>query len=427
MFRSLAEEYLYRSIYLELWRPKGDLGMSIDKLIRTLRKCPHLLPLVKRLHLKIHDYLWCGLPLQSGSEIYCLIQMLSSLQELSLNPPIPYNSRIKVLPTSQTLTSMRLDFFYNRLNFWQSSRVPTTIDLTEYLFKARLRKLQVEHISFAPQFHAHDFTPAAVGHRHGTSRIEELRFIDCSPRTLGVLPGMLRSIRHLKRFVFEANCPWQARRVEFEKSAATNHEISPSGLGHAMRPHCGTLEDMFVAFSDGASFLSDSFMHDLKDYTNLKRLAIPESFLLIAFDSQTFHQTLPDQLEELQIQYPMGSADKHPDRDLPGTQFRILRMEALAEYRSGHFPNLNYIVWWYQQWQSCVVGDIEEGPIYNPAIDLRRLCVSFRDLGVRFEWISKPYFGYTPFAEPLAITHQLSRAPQVDQWRSGDYGDDQVR
>lgn len=412
---AIAERYLYHSIYLELWRPRGDPGMGIDTLLRTLKNHPHLIPLVKKLQLKVLDYLWYGLPLQSEGEIYCLIQMLSSLQELSLNPPIPYNSRVKVLPTSPTLTSMKLDFFYSKSTFWQSSRKPTRTDLTEYLLKAGLRKLQIRHVSFAPQIHVHDFAPAAIGLRHGTSRLEELRFIDCCPSTLGILPGILRSVRHLKRFVLEINCPWQVRLAAFKRHGVLGHQISPSAFGHAMHPHCETLEELFVAFSDGASFLSDSIMQDLKDYTSLKRLAIPEPFLLLAFDSPTFHQSLPDQLEKLQIQYPMGFTDKLPDRDLPGPQFRISRMEALAEYRIDHLPNLKHVVWWYQQCQSCVVGDDNERPTYDPVVDLRGLCVSFKDHGVKFEWISNPYFGDTPLAKPLDIRYHLDRLPHEIQ------------
>lgn len=408
-FRAVAERYLYHSIHLELWRPKGDPGMGIDLLLNTLGQNPHVIPLIKKLHLRVLDYLWYGLPLQSGGEVFGLIQMLSSLQELSLNPPIPYNSRVKLLPTSPTLTSIRLDFLYNESAFWQSSRNPSKIDLTEYLFLARLRKLQIRRVPFAPRLHAHNFAPAAVGPRYGTSRLEEIRFIDCYPSTMGILPGLLRSIKRLKCFVLETNCLWQVRLAVLKSQGISDHQISPSALEQALHLHRKTLEELFVAFSDGASFLSDSAPHDLKNYTRLRRLAIPEPFLLPASDSASFHQLLPDQLEELQIQYPMGFTEKHPDRDLPSLQFRIPRMEALVKYRVDHLPNLNRVVWWYQQCQSCTVGEDSEGPIYDPVVELRSLCVSFKELGVKFEWISKPYFGSTPLAKPLDIMYHLDR------------------
>ena len=406
-FRGEAERYLYRSIHLELWRPKGDPGMGIKLLLSTLEKHPHLIPLVKKLNLKVVDYLWYGLPLQSGGELYCLIEMLSSLQELSLNPPIPYNDRVKLLPTSHTFTSMRLDFLYNESTFWQSSRKPSKTDLTEYLFIARLRKLQIRRVALAPRLHAHSFTPVALGPRYGTSRLEELRFIDCYPSTLGILPGLLRAIRRLRRFALETNCPWQVRLAVLKSGGVLDHQISPSAFEQALHPHCKTLEELFIAFSDGASFLSDSILHDLTDYTSLKRLAIPEPFLLSAPNSASFHQLLPDQLEELQIQYPMGFTEKHPERDLTGPQYRIARTEALAKYRVDHLPKLNHIVWWYQQCQSCAVADDGEGPMYDPVVELRSLCVSFRELGVKFEWTSKPYFGSTPLAKPLDIVYHL--------------------
>lgn len=104
------------------------------------------------------------------------------------------------------------------------------------------------------------------------------------------------------------------------------------------------------------------------NYTNLKRLAIPEPFLLPHLASQTFHHSLPDHLEELQIQYPVGFTDQHPDRDLPGPRFRVSRMKALANYRIDHLPNLSHVVWWYQQCDSCAVGDDNEGRIYDPVV-----------------------------------------------------------
>ena len=332
----MAERYLYYSIYLVLRRSKADPRNGIDIMLRTLRENPRLIPLVRKLQLEALDYLWFGLPIKSRGEIYCLIEMLSSLQELSLNPPIPYNSRVKVLPISPTLCSMRPNFLYNKSTFWQSSRNPNKIDFTEYLFLARPSKLEIRYVSLAPRTHAHNFAPDTVGSRYGTSRLEELRFIDCCPSTLEILPGLLRSIRHLKRFILETNFPCQVRLAVLKRQGTLNHQISPSAFGQALHPLCKTLEELFVAFSDGTSFLFNSGVHNLKDYTSLKRLAIPEPFLLHHSASPTFHQSLPDQLEQLQIQYPMGFTDKHPDRDLPGPQLRLSRMEALAKYRIGH-------------------------------------------------------------------------------------------
>lgn len=91
--------------------------MGIDTLIRTLRKHPHLPLLVRKLSLKVLESLWYGFPLQPGGEIYCLNEILSSLKELSLSPPIPYNSLVKVLQTIPTVTCMRLDFFYDKTFF----------------------------------------------------------------------------------------------------------------------------------------------------------------------------------------------------------------------------------------------------------------------------------------------------------------------
>lgn len=46
-------------------------------------------------------------------------------------------------------------------------------------------------------------------------------------------------------------------------------------------------------------------MGTLTDYHNLKRLAIPEPFL-VELKDVSFHKLPPSRLEELQIQYPIG-------------------------------------------------------------------------------------------------------------------------
>lgn len=52
-----------------------------------------------------------------------------------------------------------------------------------------LRKLQVEHISFEPELHYDSFTS-----QQRISPIEDLRLIDCSLQTVGILTEMLLSV-----------------------------------------------------------------------------------------------------------------------------------------------------------------------------------------------------------------------------------------
>ena len=82
--------------------------------------------------------------------------------------------------------------------------------------------------------------------------------------------------------------------------------IAPETIGQLIIPHASTLVQLEIAASDAAGFPSTSFIGSLAGYPNLKRLAIPEPFLVAVEDeASTFLDVLPPNLEELQLQYPM--------------------------------------------------------------------------------------------------------------------------
>lgn len=138
------------------------------------------------------------------------LQRFPELQELSLSPP-PNDFKLPIAPSD-----LRLDFYYDRSAFWAQSfdRVPL-LNLGQYFKLPKLRKLQVEHISFEPEIHVASFPGQEM-----PSPIEDLCFIDCSPQIVGVLAGMLLSVKCLKQLTLEMNIP----RPVVEASSPVRHE-----------------------------------------------------------------------------------------------------------------------------------------------------------------------------------------------------------
>ena len=113
-----------------------------------------------------------------------------------------------------------------------------------------LWKLQVGHISFEPQMHEDAFqVPQQL------SPIEDIRFINCSPQTVGVLAKVLLSVKCLEKLILETNIP--SPIVEgFDRNCQSCDWDRPGrqGYGLGINPYEQSLEELMIACSDGASF-----------------------------------------------------------------------------------------------------------------------------------------------------------------------------
>ena len=418
-FKALILPLLYRTLQIEAkWMKdkyytslKADElppGLERQSLSLTLKKCPDLCGHVRTLDLKVHNVSWYNTP--GGHQR--LLDLLPLLKELSLNPPPKeYN-----FPMSERLTAMKLNCSYNYKRFWAPNMLinATPFDLDNYLSKPTLRKLEFEHVE--PLF----YKPVHTG-SPGSSAVISLHFTDWHPEHVRILKSVLPSIRQLKHFMLETCGQWQ-----IHLRRGPNHGLAPHDYGVLLQPHSASLEELIIAYSDeayndGRHFpkRSSPVMGTLVGYHNLKRLAIPEPFLVSAQDD-SFHQMLPPQLEELQIQYPMGVRilvmDRHGDAAIE-VSYRLTRMQRLARNKEASVPRLKHVVWWFQQTsQQVAMGDPPRdpytparwnatrmsddplsGPVYGPPKDMDDLAEDFRKVGIKFEWVSTPSYKDTPF------------------------------
>ena len=380
-FMDVNRTHIYKFIHINLGNPREQGGANpglgeFGECFTTLLKHDQLRGRVLSIAFKVHHH---DLYLQVQGHLENLLKHLGSLKELSLNPP---PSRYD-LPTNPMTTFLRLDFHYDRTTFWQGwpgFPVVPSLELTQFFYINHIRKLQIEHISFAPELHRDPFSLS----QDRASLIEDLRFIDCSPQTIGKLPDLLLLPKSLKCFVLETRCPWSVAQTP----RARPHTMDAQELYQALEPQSASLEELIVAFSDGAGFPRKSTIC-LAGWSKLTRLAVPEAFLVRGREKRPLHEVLPSRLRELQIQYPLGKRLSPQGRTL-----RILRLEQLAENKNASLPELKRVVVWGQG------RDRDEADGLG---DLVMLSGLFGSVGTEFEWCVESAFAGTPFGESLGV------------------------
>lgn len=159
------------------------------------------------------------------------------------------------------------------------------------------------------------------------SSITTLRLTNCGDMHLGALPDMLQSMKGLECFTFTVECAWESEHMR-------TPGISPRAMARSLEPHIDTLVELIIAGDNAAWFLNTSLFGTLAQYRHLKRLAIPEPFLVPDYVS-TLHQCLPSQLEDLQLQYPMGfeqSLDNQ--RKIRHARMKTLHLIGIIRYQT---------------------------------------------------------------------------------------------
>ncbi|KAH6672385.1 hypothetical protein B0J14DRAFT_655268 [Halenospora varia] len=380
----LAQRVLYRSIDLELWSPLSSNGSVVhpgtlhnaSQLINTLSQNPHMRVYVSALSVRV---------LHRGSRVRfrdheSLFGLVPSLQSLSLSPPpVHFQLSNSSLSSVETL----------RLNFddWDIRELPaderkSPIEVIAGQFWApQLRKLHVDGRVYFASWHSDLFPPD----RHRTSSVTDLQFHWNMEQDMGCLTDILLCIKSLECFILEVFAPWEA-------DSASNYAMEPEAIGQCIRIHAGTLQQLEIAGSDAAKFPDSPLIGSLASYSRLKQLALPEPFLVVVKDeSSSLVDVLPPNLEELQLQYPMGFTQGiDPDRDT-----RVKRLEKLAAAKLERFSALKRVILWAQP-AEC--WDSRDGGLrYGSVSDLNHLASVFRKVGVKFEWGSSAFFGDTPF------------------------------
>lgn len=396
-FKDVVEPFLYRSISLNVIPLDKEEGYQrrrpddLDRfywLVETLTQTPHLCRFVVALCLSVIYGRWS----QDFNDHHQLITLLPSLKELTLSPPPP---RL-ILPTSNRLQILRFDLHDYFQQYGGDNPELHLVDPLELVAQQfwipTLRSLRFRTIKLHRGRRGHLFPRE----RYRTSPITDLGILRCNDEDLDLLTDILLSVGCLKRFTLEIYAPPWAERL-------ITDGISPDWPAQALQPHQSTLVDLVIARSDPAAFLRAPLFGSLASYINLKRLDIPETFL-VQRNGFTFHEWLPPSLEILQLQFPLQH-NEDLDEELP---LRFERLEHLAENKLACLPALTRVIWWnhyYHHRDGSYLNDDQQ------LIDrMDRLVGKFKEVGVKLELRSTSSFAGMPLGKD-------------NQWYYGrDYG-----
>ena len=382
-FWTAAQPVLYRDIDLRIkptTRGCGPMSTKFDRgniriindLVQLLDTNSGLQNKVKSLSIVVLHHSWY----ESFEDQSALIEKVPCLRSLDLNPPPPY----KLDLSRHTIDSLRLSFeeFHYSSNETDPAKMVSTMEhVSRYFWHHSLRNLEINSVGFR-KLNQSCFFPKD---KMRTSPITHLRILDCDDGAQGIFPDILRCVKSLQSLMFEINIPWDA-------SHDYPHGVLPNELGYSMNDHADTLVELVIACSDDASFSTWSLFGSLAHFTRLKRLGIPEIFL-VSQEDESFHQLLPSNLETVQLQHPMGRTQDNLD---PFRTRRVNRLKRLAENQQRVLPRLKRFIWWEQQ-PECWTGTQ-----YGPASDMQELMEVYHKIGVMFEFLSSPFFDLTPLA-----------------------------
>ena len=419
-FKALVMPVWYRTIRLRAdfmlnssYSPSrpGELppGLVSEPNGRTLRSYPDFCKHVQHLSLNVLNGNWYT---NAGGH-QKLLRLLPNLKELSLNPaPKHYNFLM-----SDQLTTMRFYFPYDFRHSWTPDW-PTPFDLNEYVSKPTLRRLQFTNA------HKPNSYPKVHTGNPSSSTITDLRFVNWHIEDVTILGSVLASMKELKHFILEAS-----GRLPNHPFGQPGEGLGPHDFGLLLEPQKQCLKELILGYSDEAydsrhfPLRASPVIGSLSTYCALRRLAIPEPFLVLPNDS-SIHQLLPPCLEELQIQIP---DDRIPltNRQLGPSKLppsHIMRMKELARNKREFVPRLKRVVWWFQRkpqpstppWlhDSTTVyrldgprsaDDPRRSVVPSYQKDMEAVAEGLLKVDVKVEFVLTTSFKNTPFAEYLYL------------------------
>lgn len=367
-----AQRVLYKTIHLRIHRYTLDPGHIFTNLVHTLSQNPRLGMYVSTLSIISRNVSLDPRP--RGHEEFLFL--MPRLRTVLIVPTLLHcQLSNKSLPCVKTLG---LDF--SQIPSLERKYGEDAMTVIARQFCApNLRGLYIYRTYFTPQK-----SVSFPAERYRTSPITDLRLRECDERIVNDLLGIILYVKTLKRFTLE----FLTRSLDFHLTSDT---IVPVLIGQLIRIHAKTLVQVEIAASDAATFLYTSTIGSLVGYSNIRRLAIPEPFLVVKDDeATTFLEMLPPNLKELQPQFPLlYMHNEDTEREV-----RIKRLEQLAAVKTVRFPALREVAWWTQptaHWTTI--------PLKYTLSDMEHLEETFNMVGVKFNWTITACFESSPFGE----------------------------
>ena len=378
-FRDIVEPQLCHTLTLEVDTAYQGVVQTMDagegilspvvgypELLRTLTERPSLSYLVRVLSLGTRNIHEAYNP-HAVEHHLPILALFNKLEELHLDFPPMFSE----LPFMPALKYLHLDF--SHLDH-HGSESTSLFNKEKARMKTLFRGLQVPNLQklVTQELLCHFEASRQLSFEHNHQRpsmISELHLFQCNDASTDLVKDMVLSIKCLKSFIVDHY--WRFRRYGAK-------EPSLCSIDQALKPHQDSLEELMIAASCGATMNTTVPIDSLLTFTALKRLAIPENFLIPSNGQRnSIHDILPPSLCELQLQHHVK--DIKVDRDLPR---RLKLYTSLAENKCTSLPALKRIVCWYQQYTEtlrCPDATLAPAVVEN-------LAGRFRKVGVRFQW-----------------------------------------
>lgn len=368
------------------WGICADLSTTVDcfALDRILTDRPILCSFTRVLSLETHP-----VDVNPSGDIDGQVATLNRfplLEKLYLNPP----SQCTRLPRMTALKSLHLTFaLVNEVLFHPGSidkQISALNILFQWLTIPTLRKVVVWNLLYQVK------KPRQFSFKYelGSSSVTELYLHGFSNMWYYIVKDIVLSCRSLKSLIIDIGLLRGYRDTP-----------SASGIEQAIQSHQESLQDLMIALSSEELENTAAFTINITIYSALKRLAIPERFLLPRGLHKTLHGLLPRSLCELQLEHDadFGDTDEF-EMDAVVERYTILAREKAAS-----LPSLYRVIWWF------VIPDeffskLAEGELHSD--DLQNLVDVFQDVGVLFEGGVASEFLATPLGRDLKIDSRNS-------------------
>ena len=358
-FNILVEPVLYNTITLEMPKFAGterwfNRDYRFCQLANTLEENPHVRQYIMKLQLLVSDN-----PARVNfNQQQQILNLVPALRELVLrNPPDCLQ-----LHQLQRLESLCIEFYNpaarGLVNILEVKQNEPFEIVARYLWIRTLKRLCLKKLW------CNRFPGACVfpKERRRTAAITDLVIMQCPGMLLSILLSILKSIKILTSFVFEGRISLPYIRCW-------------EPLSQALKIHKNTLVELCIVDADSSLSRTPGDSGSMRDYTSLRRLAIPETYLQNQYDLD-FYEMLPGSLETFQLQCYKNAC-----------RTGETRMESLAKYKFEFMPVLGSVFLW------DVVGQNHD----NIKSSTDKLTNLFEDVGVRFSWVTGRSFSETPF------------------------------
>lgn len=394
-FRDVVEPHLYHTISLEIGLTtqgllcQGEFGMaslvsstaSYPELDRAMTERPSLRSLVRVLSLETSP-----VPTYKSNRVehhLAILKRFRLLEEVHLSPPPMFSD----LPVMTPLKFLELDFdraieYIPESTPRNDRHIAALKTVSRCLQIPTLRKVDVQSLMPEP----HMSRQLHFEHNLRSSPITELHLIQCSDVWTDLLEEILVSVDSLESIIID--CRWC-------NDEHYNEERNLSGLDRALKIHQSSLTQLMIGASYDATMKTTVPMNTFGNFTTLKRLALPEQFLVPRNSpKENMHDLLPSSLCELQLEHCLDTSDT--DDELP---IRLKRYRSLANSKHTCLPALKHVIWWYHI--RDFLRDRYAGTL--PFEDALKLVDVFKCNGVMFEWGVASEFLATPFGKGLGV------------------------